>query len=245
MISLNISINVDLCRAASANTKNLMRTPDGKYLIQADSFLGAGSEGQIFAAISIRDSSPCSSYSNSSADEGNEEVAVKLINLGRFLGRGSSGGNCGNNQKCIDVNDSTFDISSVRKCNNNSSSISESCERCRSHYRRLIGIRHDNVIEVTDVQICDNVFYVVMEKCDRDLLMALTESTNQKYDENMAAYVMKQVMTGLDFCHSRGIFHGDLKPENLLLKGEFVKLTDFSIKIYEQDNFVSSSSYCR
>ena len=58
-----------------------MRTPDGKYLIQAQSFLGAGSEGQIFAAVPIEDTSPCSSSSASSVDGGNDEVAIKLINL--------------------------------------------------------------------------------------------------------------------------------------------------------------------
>merc|ERR1711871_316863 len=78
-----------------------------------------------------------------------------------------------------------------------------------------------------------------MEKCDGDLLMSLTESPNQKYDEKEASYVMKQVMTGLDFCHRRGIFHGDIKPENLLLKDDVVKLTDFSIKIYGHDDISS------
>ena len=46
----------------------------------------------------------------------------------------------------------------------------------------------------------------------------------------------------MDFCHCRGIYHGDLKPENILLKNNIVKLTDFSIKIYEQEHISSLPS---
>jgi serine/threonine protein kinase len=44
-----------------------------------------------------------------------------------------------------------------------------------------------------------------------------------------ALWVFIQMMSGLNNCHQLGIFHGDIKPENLLVKGGIVKLTDFSI----------------
>lgn len=37
------------------------------------------------------------------------------------------------------------------------------------------------------------------------------------FSEQDAANVIKQVLSAINYCHSRNIVHRDLKPENLLL----------------------------
>ena len=96
--------------------------------------------------------------------------------------------------------------------------------------------------------------YVVMEKCDQDVLQALIESPRQRFEERDAAHFFQQILNGLNHCHRIGIHHGDIKPENLLLKKGVLKLTDFcsnmqnvgssvysSPDIHERDVAVSSS----
>ncbi|TXG65279.1 hypothetical protein EZV62_006554 [Acer yangbiense] len=49
-----------------------------------------------------------------------------------------------------------------------------------------------------------------------------------RLNEDLARRYFQQLISAVDFCHSRGIYHRDLKPENLLLdKKEDLKISDF------------------
>lgn len=38
---------------------------------------------------------------------------------------------------------------------------------------------------------------------------------------------LKQAATGLAYCHSHNVFHLDVKPDNLLVKGSHLSVADF------------------
>jgi male germ cell-associated kinase len=40
---------------------------------------------------------------------------------------------------------------------------------------------------------------------------------------------MFQTLTGLSYMHKHGFFHRDMKPENMLVKGDSVKIADFGL----------------
>lgn len=58
-----------------------------------------------------------------------------------------------------------------------------------------------------------------------------------KYDENLARYLFKQLIDGIEHLHKYGIVHRDLKPHNILVdnEGKVIKITDFNVAKFCSD----------
>ena len=68
---------------------------------------------------------------------------------------------------------------------------------------------------------------LVFEYCEKDLYELM--KSNKKMSETQIRAIMHQTLLGLSYMHKYGFFHRDMKPENLLLLNEVIKIADFGL----------------
>ncbi|TYH66534.1 hypothetical protein ES332_D06G129800v1 [Gossypium tomentosum] len=89
-------------------------------------------------------------------------------------------------------------------------------------------VRHPNIVELKEVMATKTKIFFVMEHVRGGELFA--KVYKGKLKENVARKYFQQLISAVDFCHSRGVSHRDLKPENLLLdENEDLKVSDFGL----------------
>lgn len=89
-------------------------------------------------------------------------------------------------------------------------------------------VRHPNVVELKEVMATKTKIFFVMEYVGGGELFA--KVSRGKLKEDVARKYFQQLISAVDFCHSRGVSHRDLKPENLLLdENENLKISDFGL----------------
>nr|QGW49060.1 CBL-interacting protein kinase 1 [Vitis yeshanensis] len=89
-------------------------------------------------------------------------------------------------------------------------------------------IRHPNVVELYEVMASKTKIYFVMEYAKGGELF--NKVAKGKLKEDVARKYFQQLISAVDFCHSRGVYHRDLKPENLLLdENGNLKVSDFGL----------------
>lgn len=84
----------------------------------------------------------------------------------------------------------------------------------------------DHIVKFIKLLKTKNNVYLVYEYCEGGTLQEYEEK-KKKLSENEAISLFKQIVEGLFIIHSNNIVHGDLKPSNLLFKGQDLKILDF------------------
>lgn len=91
---------------------------------------------------------------------------------------------------------------------------------------------HPNIIELHDTFINQSCIFLVLELCRRGELFDYLNSV-VLLPESRTRILMRQVLEAIEFIHSRGIVHRDIKLENILLDETLsAKLSDFGFAVY-------------
>jgi len=89
-------------------------------------------------------------------------------------------------------------------------------EMVRSEVSIMKRCTHSNIVQLLEEFETKDSIYLVMELVkDGDLFDAITR--HQKFEERVAARMVRDVASALAYLHSSRIVHRDLKPENLLV----------------------------
>jgi len=92
---------------------------------------------------------------------------------------------------------------------------------------RMLGkLNHPNVVAVYDATESDGVICIVMELAPGDPLRAWV-GANRPWQDVVG--VMQQVAEGLAAEHRAGIVHRDVKPDNVVIGADRVRLVDFGL----------------
>ncbi len=98
------------------------------------------------------------------------------------------------------------------------------------HEARISGtLSHPHIVTLFDIGEERGVPYLAMEYVEGETLSALIDRGERFAPEKVVALV-SQIASAVDYAHTKGVVHRDVKPSNLILyEGERVKVTDFGI----------------
>ncbi len=113
----------------------------------------------------------------------------------------------------------------------------EALERFRREARAAGGLRHPNIVDVTDFGVArvgqNEIAYLVMEYLEGTTLRAFMQSQGRISPPVMVA-IVEQIALALEAAHRAGMVHRDLKPDNVWLipdprGGHIVRVLDFGL----------------
>jgi len=84
----------------------------------------------------------------------------------------------------------------------------------------------------------DDYLYIITEYLDGKNIMEHIESRNVLSEQDVKGF-MKQILSGLQYLHSKSIIHRDIKPENIMVISndghDIIKIIDFGIALSAKD----------
>jgi serine/threonine protein kinase len=103
-------------------------------------------------------------------------------------------------------------------------------DRLMEEARAASALNHPNIVTVYETISADDHPAIVMEFVDGQSLRQLLHQSSAPLPVEKAVRYARQMAEALKAAHAAGITHGDIKPENILVrKDEYVKLVDFGL----------------
>ncbi|KAI0360604.1 Pkinase-domain-containing protein [Trametes cingulata] len=91
---------------------------------------------------------------------------------------------------------------------------------------------HPNIVSIQGAYECPYFIYIVLDLCTGgDLFNPMIDRLVYSRNDALLKRVFVQLLDAVQHCHDRGIYHRDLKPDNILTNedGTEIKLADFGL----------------
>ncbi|MEN8158448.1 MAG: serine/threonine-protein kinase [Myxococcota bacterium] len=108
----------------------------------------------------------------------------------------------------------------------------EFVRRFKQEARLLARLSHPNIVQVHDLVEHDERIWIAMELVKGGTLADAIERSGGALPWSRALQLAEQICRGLDYAHSQGVIHRDIKPINVLLTQDengAAKITDFGL----------------
>ncbi|PHT66998.1 CBL-interacting serine/threonine-protein kinase 1 [Capsicum annuum] len=163
-----------------------------------------------------------------SDQRGKKGMRIGKYEFGRTLGQGNFGKV--KYAKHIDSGKS-FAIKILEKHRIHDLRITDQIKR---EIRTLKVLKHPNVVRLYEVLASKTKIYMVLEYVNGGELFDRIASKG-KLSESQGRKLFQQLIDGVSYCHDKGVFHRDLKLENVLIDGgRNIKITDFGLSALPQ-----------
>ncbi len=106
--------------------------------------------------------------------------------------------------------------------------------RFRREARATNRVQHENIVSFYDFgKLEDGRLYLTMEFANGPNLEEVLQSEG-RLEKGRAVSILRQICLAVDFAHSKGVIHRDLKPQNLVLvqlpgRPDTLKILDFGV----------------
>lgn len=102
-------------------------------------------------------------------------------------------------------------------------------ERFRREGKIAAALRHPSIVRIFDLVEHEGQYAIAMDFIDGVELQSLLEK-GEKFSITRSISLMLPVLSALEYAHSKGVVHRDVKPANILIETDGdVFLTDFSV----------------
>lgn len=95
----------------------------------------------------------------------------------------------------------------------------------RSEVRLTARLEHPNILPIKNADFVDGRFVIVYQLGDG----SLADRVKRRVSLAKGMSFSEQVLAALAHAHSHRVMHGDVKPDNFILFGDHVRLSDFGI----------------
>ncbi|XP_030520612.1 CBL-interacting serine/threonine-protein kinase 1-like [Rhodamnia argentea] len=158
---------------------------------------------------------------------------AKGMRLGKYeLGRTLGEGNFGKVKVATDVESGQgFAVKIIEKAKISHLKITDQIKR---EIGTLKLLKHPNVVRLREVLASKTKIYMVLEYATGGELF--DRIANQgRLPEAEGRKLFQQLIDGVSYCHDKGVFHRDLKLENILVDSRGnIKITDFGLSALPQ-----------
>lgn len=152
--------------------------------------------------------------------------------------------------KARDIRNNRDVILKILKTSRISSYIEDKI-RFKKDIEVISGFDHHNIVKIYGIGEIDNESYAVMELIDGEGLDKIIKS-GLPLDVKESVGIIKEIALALNYAHTRGVIHGDLKASNIIIenKTKTVKVADFGFSrimelkdIKEQEDIIGTFGY--
>ncbi|XP_076926504.1 CBL-interacting serine/threonine-protein kinase 1-like [Bidens hawaiensis] len=164
----------------------------------------------------------------SCGDDGMQQQQLGKYEIGRTLGEG----NFGKVKYAKDVQTGhPFAVKILEKTRIKNLNFSDQIKR---EIATLKILKHPNVVRLHEVLASKTKIYMILEYVNGGELFE-TIATKGKLSESDGRKLFQQLIDGVTYCHDKGVYHRDLKLENVLVdaKGS-IKISDFGLSALPQ-----------